>query len=425
METNRIIRGDSMDVLDDLESESVHAVVCDPPYGLNFMGRSWDDFEPKEYQEWCERWSEKALRVLKPGGHLLAFSGNRTHHRMFTGVEDAGFTVRDTITWHYGNGFPKGQDMGRLIDKREGELERREQIGDYDGKHIGYDKQKEELGERPDHYSDGSSGPTAPATSDAKKWDGWNTQLKPATEYVVVARKPFDGATVDCVLEHGTGALNIDKCRVESEERPNMVRIDRKTSGNSLQGSVDKSIDSGTPDGTTTEGRYPANVVFDEHAAERLDEEVGELAGGAHTPRSDDRNIYSNGDSPSSPDTRQQLESGGPSRYFYTSKASKAERTLDGKIENGHPTVKPVDLMEWLVKLVTAEGQVVLDPFAGSGTTCKAAKNLQREFVGIEEQERWADVARVRCGLAPHDPSHVRADDGAQQGLELYTDGGL
>jgi len=168
-------------------------------------------------------------------------------------------------------------------------------------------------------------------------------------------------------------------------------------------------------------GRYPSNVVFDETAAERLDCEVGELKSpdpyrNGHETISDDSNYGNN--RTSGPDGGFG-DSGGPSRYFYTSKATKSERTLDGRIANAHPTVKPQDLMEWLVKLVTAEGQTILDPFAGSGTTCKAAKDLGREFVGIERQAKWADVARVRCGLTPDDPSRVRDDD-AQEGLEVF-----
>jgi len=251
---------------------------------------------------------------------------------------------------------------------------------------------------------------------EAKKWDGFKTALKPATEYVVVARAPLsEGTVAENVQTHGTGALNIDGCRVGP------VEDTRRPTGDQAE-TQDKygHMDGGITAGNETEGRYPSNVVFDEHAAGALDREVGELAAGAHTPASDERNIYSNDDSPSSPDERQQLESGGPSRYFYTSKATKAERTLDGRINNAHPTVKPPDLMEWLVTLVSAEGQLVLDPFAGSGTTCRAAKDLGRRFVGIEKQSKWADVARVRTGLSPNDPANVRDDD-AQRGLEVFN----
>jgi site-specific DNA-methyltransferase (adenine-specific) len=256
---------------------------------------------------------------------------------------------------------------------------------------------------------------TAPATDAAKQWDGFKTGLKPATEFVVMARKPFDGATVDCVLEHGTGALNIDGTRIDSDgshKRPYQPTNNDRN--------VYAEQDGFQP--TNAEGRYPANVVFGERAAEQLDADVGESVseGGS------DASAFANGGMFADEHERDYDanpgygDKGGPSRYFYTSKATQAERTLDGKIDNAHPTVKPQDLMEWLVKLVTAEEQTVLDPFCGEGTTLKAAKDLNRKFIGIEKQAQWADVARVRAGLTPHDPSHVRDTDDAQNGLEAY-----
>jgi DNA modification methylase len=419
VETDRVITGDTFEVLPELPTDSIHAVVTDPPYGLAFMGRDWDDFEPKEYQEWCEEWAREVKRVLKPGGHLLAFSGNRTHHRLFTGVEDAGFEIRDTVTWHYGSGFPKATDVSKTIDKRADA--EREVVGTREaddvtsgnygqGDSIDDDKQ----GERTTYEY------TKAATEDAKRWEGFKTALKPATEYVVMARKPFDGATVDCVLDHGTGALNIDGTRIDTEgiESKTYTRNNKQT-----QNCYGEYADKGESVTTTasTEGRYPSNVVFDEHQAEALDEQTGDTsqhsgeswedqptgAENTYGEYNGDHTVHSYGDS------------GGPSRYFYTSKASRAERTLDGQIDNAHPTVKPIDLMEWLVKLVTRRGQIVLDPFAGSGTTCKAAKEQDRRFIGIEQQAKYADIARVRCGLNAEDPTHVRDDD-AQQGLESY-----
>ena len=424
MDTNIIHTGDCFDVLTELPDESVHAVVSDPPYGLAFMGRDWDDFEPKEYQEWCERWARECLRVLKPGGHMLAFSGNRTHHRLFTGVEDAGFEIRDTLTWHYGSGFPKASDISKTIDKRADA--EREVVGEYvapdgKGRHGGRlegDYESEDYGE----YKGNAIEQTAPATDAAKKWDGWKTGLKPSTEFVVMARKPYDGATVDSVLEHGTGALNIGACRIESGERPNRVSMAEHSDGDTHQMGT---LGTSEANGVTTEGRYPSNLMFDEVAAEQLDAEVGETtSGNGYEPWSGE-GVKGNALEGSADGTLNDQNSGGyddhggPSRYFYTSKATKAERTLDGKIDNAHPTVKPGDLMQWLVKLVTAENQIVLDPFCGSGTTLRAAKDLNRRFIGIERQEKWADVARVRAGLTPEDPSIVR-DDAGQSGLEAY-----
>ena len=413
MNTNTIHTGDAFDVLPDLPDESVHAVVTDPPYGLAFMGRDWDDFEPKEYQEWSERWARECKHVLKPGGHLLAFSGNRTHHRLFTGVEDAGFEIRDTLTWHYGGGFPKASDVSKTIDKRADAD--REVVGmgrgyspnrDETNQHEGYTRPWME----DDDHQERKYAIEEPATDAAKKWDGWKTGLKPATEFVVMARKPYDGATVDSVLENGTGALNIDACRVGSDADTTRPSGPDNPDIYGEQGSEKR--------GSETKGRYPANVVFDETAADALDSMEEHTAGG------NAGNGYSWNGSHAMRDgmsggASEYDDHGGPSRYFYTSKASRSERTNDGAIKNDHPTVKPRDLMEWLIKLVTREGQVVLDPFAGSGTTCMAAKGLGREFVGIERQEKWADVARVRCGLTPDDPSVVRGDD-AQRGLEAF-----
>ena len=409
-EINLIHTGDCLTVLQDLPDESIHACVTDPPYGLNFMPNvtnGWDDFEPKEYQAWCEEWAREVKRVLKPGGHLLAFSGNRTHHRLFSGVEDAGFEIRDTLTWHFAEGFPKASDISKTIDKRADA--EREVVGEKD---TYREPQTTDMGwdcENREKYE------TEPATPEAKKWDGWKTGLKPATEFVVMARKPFDGATVDCVLDHGTGALNIDGCRIGTEERKNPPQ--------ETADGVD--YDTKVYEGETVEACYPANVVFDETEAERLD------STNEHTDGGNAGNDYEWKGSNSMRDgmsggASSYEDQGGPSRYFYTSKASKAERTLDGRIENAHPTVKPQDLMEWLVRLVTAENQIVIDPFAGSGTTCKAAKEIGRMFVGIEQQEKWADVARVRCGLSPNDPANVRGGE-SQYGLEEFvrqTDGG-
>ena len=403
MDTDTIHTGDAFDVLPTLPADSVHAVVTDPPYGLAFMGRDWDDFEPKEYQEWCEEWAREALRVLKPGGHMLAFSGNRTHHRLFTGVEDAGFEIRDTITWHYGSGFPKALDVSKAIQKSNG-VEPKETNDAMDNGMWADDSE----------YNDCYNHHTMPEPEGvAAKWDGFKTALKPATEYVVVARAPLsEGTVAENVQTHGTGALNIDGCRVEGE-----VKTFENDDGDSETCYSDGLH--GSQQVGTTEGRYPSNVVFDGQAAEALDREVGDKKScDPHTlTDKGERDVYSNEE----PNRRQvgYDDSGGPSRYFYTSKASRAERTLEGTIDNAHPTVKPADLMEWLVRLVTAEGQIVLDPFTGSGTTCRAAKDIARQFIGVERDPKWADVARVRVGLTPADPSTVRED--GQGGIDDWT----
>jgi len=406
MKTDKIIHGDCIEALDNLPEGSVHAVVTDPPYGLAFMGRSWDDFEPKEYQEFCEDWAAECKRVLKPGGHLLAFSGNRTHHRAFAGVEDAGFEIRDTVTWHYGSGFPKALDVSKAIDKQADAEREVVNTVEYDSAMGGdtYD-----AGTRSGEMT-GTHEISAPATDAAEEWDGWKTGLKPATEYVVMARKPFDGATVDCVQEHGTGALNIGACRVGEDTDTTRANSGKIGDGNKYNEAPNPDMTAGSETG----GRY-----FDETQAQALDENTDDTVSTGGVPsdgQKDDRHTWAANVQES---TGGLGDSGGVSRYFYTSKASKSERTLDGKIDNSHPTVKPQDLMEWLIKLVTRKEQIVVDPFCGSGTTCMAAKKLNRQFIGIEKQDKWADVARVRCNLTPNDPSIVR-DDRNQTGLESY-----
>jgi len=427
---NSIITGDCFDVLDELPESSVHAVVTDPPYAEGdyngFMGRDWDSFDgPRAFQEWNQEWATEAKRVLKPGGHLLAFGSDDGHHRTACGIEDAGFEIRTHINWIYGSGFPKALDVSKSIDK-QADAERevvRENPNKRDTDSDKFNSENRVV----DH--------TAPATDAAEKWDGWKTSLKPATEFVVLARKPLgEGTVAENVQEWGTGALNIDGCRIEHNgdnldggatdvestanykggwERPWMNDEQKKQEyANEMKKKVEKAEEN---------GRYPSNVVFDEAEAERLDREVGETVseGGSDASQFANGGMFADEHERDYEANPGYGDTGGPSRYFYTSKASRAERTLDGRIENAHPTVKPQDLMEWLVKLVTAEGQTILDPFAGSGTTCKAAKDLGREFVGIERQAKWADVARVRCGLTPDDPSRVRDDD-AQEGLEAF-----
>jgi len=327
------------------------------------------------------------------------------------------------------SGFPKALDVSKAIDKAadaEREVTGKKTLPDgsshdYNvgyGEGVGYESKESERLE------------TQPATDAAERWDGFKTALKPATEFVVVARKPFDGTVAENVQTHGTGALNIDGTRVGVSDADNLGQT--ATRDDSRSGELYAGGDDGSEHGdevttsVTSEGRYPSNVVFDETEAERLDREVGDLHESTESTRGSDvfNTLYEGGTDAG--DTEGQNiafgDSGGPSRYFYTSKASKAERTLDGTIDNAHPTVKPADLMEWLVTLVTAEGQTVLDPFAGSGTTCRAAKDLGREFIGVEKQRKWADVARVRAGLTPDDPSTVRED--GVTGLDAFTDGG-
>jgi DNA modification methylase len=334
--------GDCREVLATLPDGSVDAVVSDPPYGLAFMGKRWDYDVPS-----VEVW-QQCLRVLKPGGHLLAFAGTRTQHRMACRIEDAGFEIRDMIAWVYGSGFPKSLDVSKAIDKAAGA--EREVVGSYgrsfrphaDGGNDGW--------QRPSHDIDGNI--TAPATEAAKQWQGWGTALKPALEPVTLARKPLEGTVAANVLQYGTGALNVDGCRVGDEE----------VGWNGLvsSGGVWRAETSGlskSGDARPVTGRWPANFIHDGSR-----EATGIL--------------------------------GEESRFFYCPKTSQSER---GK-GNNHPTVKPIDLMRYLCRMVTPPGGVVLDPFAGSGSTLLAARREGFRAIGIELSEEYCGIIRSRLG---------------------------
>ena len=394
-----------------LEANSIDAIVTDPPYGLKFMGKEWDDAgDGQQQQEWHRLWAVEALRVLKPGGHLLAFGGSRTYHRLASAVEDAGFEIRDQIMWLYGSGFPKSLNVGKAIDKHGGEsvawfgpwfrewrrlngVSQKEVARLFPSKtggltgcvanwELGFnlptpdqfnlmrdtfelpfstieEAKREVVGTRTTGIGTGNGSTpimgdsankdlTAPATEQAHKWDGWGTALKPAHEPIVVARKPLIGTVAANVLEHGTGAINIEASRVEGE-------------------------------------RWPANIILDEEAGKQLGE---------------------------------------PSRFFYCPKAGKKERNagLDGFEEkahrrygdrgqghlpqqtpqreqiaaNIHPTVKPIELMRYLCRLVTPPGGTILDPFLGSGSTGCAAIEEGFEFIGIEREKEYVAICQAR-----------------------------
>ncbi len=320
----QLLHGDCLDRLRELPDCSVDACVTDPPYGLSFMGKAWD-YDVPQVDVWRE-----VLRVLKPGGHLLAFAGTRTQHRMAVQIEDADFEIRDMIAWVYGSGFPKS------------------------------------------HNIDGA-------------WQGWGTALKPALEPITVARKPFKGTVAANVLEHGTGAINVDGCRVGTEQRYNPP-AGNKAGGNSLNMSA-----AGMPqdaDGRMAAGRWPANLIHDGS------DEVVELfpdAGGGYGKRGAARQMEGWGMGGNN-ETVGYGDSGSAARFFYCAKASKADRG-EG---NGHPTVKPTELMRYLCRLVTPPGGVVLDPFMGSGSTGKAAALEGFRFIGIEREAEYLEIARGR-----------------------------
>lgn len=365
--SQQVIEGDNLATLKTYPDNYFDAVVTDPPYGLSFMGKKWDYDVPR-----VELWAE-VFRVLKPGGHLLAFAGTRTQHRMAVNIEDAGFEIRDLIAWVYGSGFPKSLDISKAIDKAAGaeRIETGSRIAD--------------VGIQGGNFANNTKQGIiklydAPATDAAKEWDGWGTALKPALEPITVARKPIEGTVAANVLKYGTGGLNIDGARVETLENIN-------THSSTVKSETFTQIK--PTQGWQTEGqkigRWPANLIHDGS------EEVVKLF-----PNENEESA---------------------ARFFYCPKASKSERDnglkgfepktagvgalRDGGREsegrgNFHPTVKPVDLMRHLVKLVTPKGGTVLDPFNGSGTTGIACKLENFNYVGLEFDPDYCKISRAR-----------------------------
>lgn len=408
--------GDCLDILRTLPENSVDSIVTDPPYGLKFMGKRWD-YDVPSVEVWVE-----CLRVLKPGGHLLAFAGTRTQHRMCTRIEDAGFEIRDMIAWVYGSGFPKSLDVSKAIDKASGA--EREVVGSK----LGQPGYSEKTAAEGNCYGDGLSNGeakcaiTAPATDAARQWQGWGTALKPAMEPVTMARKPLEGTVAANVLEHGTGALNIDGCRVGTETRTNSSKPRADRTG-FVTGFV-----SGTQSQVHDHGRWPANLIHDgSDEVMQAFPHTGPTPGSYETSHRD-TTAYS-GSWPERIVRMGHKDAGGSAaRFFYCAKASKRdrdeglesfERVAAAPRANNHPTVKPTDLMRYLCRLVTPAGGTVLDPFMGSGSTGKAAVLEGFGFIGIEREAEYAAIAEARIAHAteearantaapPEDPAQIR-----------------
>lgn len=422
-EDAQLIHGDCLEVLKGMPDNSVDSIVTDPPYGLSFMGKKWD-YDVPDQAIW-----EECLRVLKPGGHLLAFAGTRTQHRMAARIEDAGFEIRDMIAWVYGSGFPKSMDVSKAIDKARVEdiepirrvcravrtamdakgLKSKHLVQHFGGCHprlidhwaardtdsqpslptweqwetlrnvLGldgtHDAEVLRLNGRKGQHGDtwrnaevigvhegmrmgfgeyrfkAIDGTIRKASDTARQWQGWGTALKPALEPITVARKPFKGTVADNVLERGTGAINIDGCRVGTEGGT--------AKGSKPQGAGNGIYGAGLHGAREIKqlhaGRWPANLIHDGS------DEPAELLGAA-------------------------------ARFFYCAKASKKDRGDS----NTHPTVKPTDLMAYLCRLVTPPGGVVLDPFMGSGSTGKAAMREGFRFIGIEMDAEYLAIAEAR-----------------------------
>lgn len=412
----KILQGDSREVLRTLPDSSIDSCVTDPPYALisivkrfgatnaapaisngatgvyarassGFMGKTWDTGETAFSVEF---WAE-VLRVLKPGGHVIAFGGTRTYHRLACAIEDAGFEIRDLLSWLYGTGFPKSHDVGKGLDKAAG-VEREILRERYTVKRINPGATvvaNGEWGKQEIPYTATDSKPTTP---EAVEWDGWGTALKPALEPIAFARKPLSGKTVAAnVLRWRTGAINIDGCRVPGAFESGWSKSGSKASENIAMSGANYARE---PKPDNAAGRWPANVMHD-----GSDEVVGMFPNSngqqGRALESGDKkgNIYGNFGSSKTTNPEPRNDSGSAARFFYSAKASKTER-------NGskHPTVKPVALMQWLCRLVTPPGGVVLDPFAGSGTTGEAANREGFDCILIERETEYVTDIKRRFG---------------------------
>ena len=445
MTVNRLIVGDNREVLPTLHAESIDACVTDPPYGIGFMGREWDTFKPgvaekrvvdnsaressnpnlngrkrspaaspasveynrslegqRGFQSWTEGWAREVFRVLKPGAHLLVCGAPRSYHRMASGLEDAGFEIRDCMMWVFGSGFPKS------------------------------------------HNLDG-------------EWDGWGTALKPAWEPIVVARRPLIGTVSDNVMKHGPGALNIDRCRVETDDvLTGSGTPPLKFGGSNLRPFHKDAVAKGVNQHPS--GRWPANLIHDgsDEVLECFPDAPGQLCDAKTSGERKFSNVYGkmrygepSADSENNgsvgfkmrPGARR-LDAGSAARFFYCAKTSRQDRNdgcdhmerkplnwssgtqspgtfqaegTDRTSPNNHPTVKPTALMRYLVRLVTPPGGTVLDPFFGSGSTGKACVYEGFNYIGIEQEQRYADIAEARIAFAKED--HLRQS--AQQKMEF------
>lgn len=368
--------GDCLEVLRSMPENSVDSVVTDPPYGIRFMGKAWDGQDIVEmtkrdrpkggenslamsagkysrtyedmlcFEEFTLAWAKEAIRVLKPGGHILVFCSPRSYHRMACGIEDAGFEIRDQVQWLFGSGFPKS------------------------------------------HNLDG-------------EWKGWGTALKPANEPICLARKPLSEKTVAAnVLKWGTGAINVDGCRVEGKKRSPEFKNPESELGYH-RGSANKNL----VNWDSSRGRWPANLILDEEAAEMLDEQSGTSKSNSNQRNNQpSKNIAMSGDNTGHISFGHN-DSGGASRFFYVAKASKSERNAGlGQSSNGHPCVKPIRLMSYLCRLITPPNGIVLDPFTGSGSTGVAAIKEGFNFIGIELNPEYMQIAKKRIEAIPANP---------------------
>ena len=413
-----LLLGDCRERLKDLPDCSVDSIVTDPPYELGFMGKSWDStgvaYDITVWQE--------CLRLLKPGGHLLAFGGSRTYHRLAVAIEDAGFQIRDQIMWVYGSGFPKSLNISKAIDKQAGV--EREVVG-YTDPHDPRTVMARSIYGGDIQQGAGIGNPIiAPATAEAQAWDGWGTALKPAHEPIVMARKPLDGTVANNVLTYGVGGINIDGCRVGRADG------DDSSAGNRTATFGTQEVLSGG-DGSggwsqNEEGRFPANFIHD--GSDEVLELFPDTKGGTWNTTKGARHFNNDGEPTGYATSKQDSSTGSAARFFYCAKANKKDRNegldefplvkgglMSGGEEtrpdrptnhpiraNHHPTVKPTDLMRYLCRLVTPPNGTILDPFTGSGSTGKAAVLEGFNFIGVEQSAEYVEIAKARIQNAKH-----------------------
>ena len=454
-----IYNEDCIETMKRMEDNSIDAIVTDPPYGLQFMNKEWDKLwrnstekdkeyiertknqgdgltsrarslpdysaiKNKEMQDWHYQWAKEAFRVLKPGGHLLAFGGSRTYHRMACAIEDAGFEIRDQIMWVYGSGFPKSLDVGKAVDKLQGN--ERESLGITQG--VG-NNNTESMNSGVRKSSEFNH--EYELTKGTSEWEGWGTALKPSHESIVVARKPLEGTVAENVLKWGTGGMNIDGCRIEHNEEQKFTNRKERSAGWNMDNCGFDSEENHTAS-ANKKGRFPANFIHD-----GSEEVVGLFP---YTKTGKMNSICNNTIMANKPGIRdgkpihliQDANEGSAARFFYCAKASRSERNkgceeLEKKVKdieyrqptgnamvdrihgcgkpstNHHPTVKPIALMRYLIRLVTPPKGTVYDPFCGSGTTLIAAKLEKVNFLGSEIDPEYVKIAEKRLAFYKSD----------------------
>lgn len=437
-DTYKIYQGSMLDLLEVIEPNTIDSVVTDPPYELNFMNKGWDR-SGIAFQK--DTW-DKCYQALKPGGYLLAFGGSRTFHRIAVAIEDAGFEIRDVIMWVYGSGFPKSHNVGLTIDKLNG-IESKVIGNGKSGSAETHTRTMKSISDKGNEVFGGEY----EIKEAQNEWQGWGTALKPAYEPIIVARKPLKGTVAQNVLKYGVGAINIDECRVETDDEmtPRNNKVGQNGVFNASGGYVEPN----------SLGRFPANFIHD--GSDEVVSLFPNSNGGTGETKvyeSYDNDIHFNASK--SVNRNSYADDGNASRFFYTAKASKKDRdeglklfeetdggsykfredgSLDGKIpsrKNIHPTVKPCELMQYLVRMVTPKGGTVMDCFMGSGSTGKATmfENRERQanykFIGIDLDldNQYCEIANARIDYAlnkfEYDELEIREQDKEKGQLSIF-----